>query len=114
MIMYILQAFEDMYLTLARAEKEVAFARRHSETAKAVTAKAQAVLRERNALQLRVERLERELKKTSWRLEEVEEARIEAERKKVEELAASRVEAIEEYKGSKGFKNLVLDTMVEE
>ncbi|KAI5338521.1 hypothetical protein L3X38_017792 [Prunus dulcis] len=71
-------------------------------------------LRERNALQLRVGQLERELKETSRWLVGVEDARVEAEQKKVEELAVSRVEAIEEYKGSEGFKNLVLDAMVEE
>ncbi|CAL9012708.1 unnamed protein product [Prunus brigantina] len=107
-------AFGDMYLTLARAEREVALARRHSETAKAATAEAQAALRERNALQLKVGRLERELKETSRRLEAVEEARLEIERKRTEELAAARAEAVEEYKGSEGFKNLVLDAMVEE
>lgn len=56
MIMYVLLAFGDMYLTLAR---------HHSETAKAATAEAQAALQERNALQLKVERLERELKETA-------------------------------------------------
>ncbi|CAL9019594.1 unnamed protein product, partial [Prunus brigantina] len=106
-------AFGDMYLTLARAEREVALARRHSETAKAATAEAQAALRERNALQLKVGRLERELKETSRRLEVVEEARLETERRRTEELAVARAEAVEEYKGSESFKNLVLDAMVE-
>ncbi|KAI5324209.1 hypothetical protein L3X38_033282 [Prunus dulcis] len=92
-------AFGDMYLTLARTEKEVALARRLSETVKTTTAKAQATLRERNTLQLRVGRLERELKET---------------RKKVEELDAARAEAVEECKGSEELKNLVLDAIVEE
>ncbi|CAL9020580.1 unnamed protein product [Prunus brigantina] len=109
-----LRAFGDMYLTLARAEREVALARRHSETAKAATAEAQAALRERNALQLKVGRLERELKETSRRLEAVEEPRLETERRRTEELAVARAEAVEEYKGSEGFKNLVFDAMVEE
>ncbi|CAL9011931.1 unnamed protein product [Prunus brigantina] len=99
---------------VTRAEREVALARRHSETAKAATAEAQAALRERNALQLKVGRLERELKETSRRLEAVEEARLETERRRTEELDAARAEAVEEYKGSEGFKNLVLDAMVEE
>ncbi|CAL9000161.1 unnamed protein product, partial [Prunus brigantina] len=107
-------AFGDMYLTLARAEREVALARRHSETAKAATAEAQAALRERNALQLKVGRLERELKETSRRLEVVEEARLETERRRTEELAVARAEAVEEYQGSEKFKSLVLDAMVEE
>ncbi|CAL8134745.1 unnamed protein product [Prunus armeniaca] len=47
----------------------------------------------------------------AWWLELVEAARVEAERKKVEELAAAQAEAIEKYKGSKGFKTLVLDAM---
>ncbi|CAL9000502.1 unnamed protein product [Prunus brigantina] len=80
-------AFGDMYLTLAKAEREVALARRHSETAKAATAEAQAALRERNALQLKVGRLEWELKETARRLEAVEEARLESERRRSEELA---------------------------
>ncbi|CAL9006330.1 unnamed protein product [Prunus brigantina] len=107
-------AFGDMYLTLARAERKVALARRHSEIAKAATAEAQAALRERNALQLKVGRLERELKETSRRLEVVEEARLETEMRRTEELAVARAEAVEEYKGSESFKNLVLDAMVEE
>ncbi|CAL9000888.1 unnamed protein product [Prunus brigantina] len=44
MIMYVLLAFGDMYLTLAR---------HHSETTKAATTEAQATLQERNALQLK-------------------------------------------------------------
>ncbi|CAL2276956.1 unnamed protein product [Prunus armeniaca] len=39
-------AFRDMYLTLARAERDVDLARRHSETAKAATAEAQATAEE--------------------------------------------------------------------
>ncbi|CAL8168010.1 unnamed protein product [Prunus armeniaca] len=88
----------DMYLTLVRAEKEVALARRHSETAKATT----------------VGSLERELKETTRRLEAVEEASAEAKTKKGQELASACSEAVEEYKGSDDFKNLVLDAMVEE
>ncbi|CAL2263485.1 unnamed protein product [Prunus armeniaca] len=107
-------AFGDMYLTLARAEREVNLARRHSETAKAATAEAQAALRERNALQLKVGRLERELKETTRRLEAVEEARLESERRRTEELSRARAEAVEEYQGSDRFKSLVLDAMVEE
>ncbi|CAL8993046.1 unnamed protein product, partial [Prunus brigantina] len=84
------EAFGDMYLTLARAE------------------------RERDALQLKVGRLERELKETSRRLEVVEEARLETERRRTEELAVARAEAVEEYQGSEKFKSLVLDAMVEE
>lgn len=87
-----------MYLTLARAEKEMALARSHSETAKAST-----------ALQLKVGRLERELKETARLLEAVDEAWAEAERRKEEELAAARVGAVDDE-----FKNLVLDVMVEE
>lgn len=44
MIMYVLQAFGDMYLTLGRAEKKVALTRRQSEVTKAATVKAQAAL----------------------------------------------------------------------
>lgn len=56
------QAFGDMYLTLARADKEVGLVRRHSEIAKAATIEAHAAIREKNVLQLKVGRLERELK----------------------------------------------------
>ncbi|CAL2271279.1 unnamed protein product [Prunus armeniaca] len=107
-------AFGDMYLTLARAEREVDLARRHSEITKAATAEAQAALRERNALQLKVGRLERELKEIARRLEAVEEARLESERRRTEELSVARAEAVEEYQGSDRFKSLVLDAMVEE
>ncbi|CAL8088083.1 unnamed protein product [Prunus armeniaca] len=107
-------AFGDMYLTLARAEREVDLARRHSETAKAATAEAQAAIRERNVLQLKVGRLERELKEMTRRLEAVEEARLESERRRTEELSMARAEAVEEYQGSDRFKSLVLDAMVEE
>lgn len=92
-----------MYLTLARAYKEVALARHQSKTAKATNAEAEVAIREKNALQLKVGRLERELKEMSRRREVAEEARAEAERRKVEE-----------YKGSEDFRDLVLEGMVEE
>ncbi|CAL8107473.1 unnamed protein product [Prunus armeniaca] len=113
-VLYTPNAFGDMYLTLARVEREVDLARRHSETAKAATVEAQAAIRERNALQLKVGRLERELKETTQRLEVVEEARLEFKRRMTEELSVARAEAVEEYKGSDRFKSLVLDAMVEE
>ncbi|PQM35881.1 uncharacterized protein Pyn_01051 [Prunus yedoensis var. nudiflora] len=92
----------------------VASARRHLETAKDATAEAQAPIRDKNVLQLKVGRLKRELKEVSRRLEATEEVRVEAERKKTEKLAAARAEAVEEYKVYDEFKNLVLDAMVEE
>ncbi|CAL2249563.1 unnamed protein product [Prunus armeniaca] len=107
-------AFGDMYLTLARAEREVDLARRHSETAKAITAEVQAAIWERNVLQLKVGRLERELKETTRRLEAVEEARLESERRRTEGLSVARAKAVEEYQGSDRFKSLVLDAMVED
>ncbi|CAL2237943.1 unnamed protein product [Prunus armeniaca] len=113
-VLSIANAFGDMYLTLARAEREVDLARPHSKTAKAATAEAQAAIRERNVLQLKVGRLERELKETTLRLEAVEEARLESERRRTEELSVGRAEAVEEYQGSDRFKSHVLDTMVEE
>ncbi|CAL8085117.1 unnamed protein product [Prunus armeniaca] len=58
-------AFGDMYLTLARAEREVDLVRRHSKTAKAATVEAQAAIRERNVLQLKVGKLEQDLKETT-------------------------------------------------
>ncbi|CAL2228603.1 unnamed protein product [Prunus armeniaca] len=58
-------AFGDMYLTLARAERKVDLARRHSKTAKAATVEAQAAIRERNVLQLKVGKLEQDLKETT-------------------------------------------------
>ncbi|CAL2253854.1 unnamed protein product [Prunus armeniaca] len=113
-VLFTANAFGDMYLTLVRAEKEVDLARRHSETAKAATTEAQVAIRERNALQLKVGRLERELKETARRLEAVEEARLESERRRTEELSIARAKAVEEYQGSDKFKSLVLDVMVEE
>ncbi|VVA28026.1 PREDICTED: LOC110768041 isoform [Prunus dulcis] len=105
---FLTEAFRDMYLTLARAEKEVALARHHSKTAKAATAKTQAVFRERNVLQLKVGRLEQELKEMSQFLEVLEEARAEAERKNVEELTAACAKAVEEYKVRRGSRTLCL------
>ncbi|CAL8079979.1 unnamed protein product [Prunus armeniaca] len=98
----------------APGRREVDLARRHSETAKAVIAEAQVAIQERNALQLKVGRLERELKETARRLEAVEEARLKSERRRTEELSVARAEAVEEYQGSDKFKSLVLDAMVEE
>ncbi|CAL9028375.1 unnamed protein product [Prunus brigantina] len=91
-------AFGDMYLTLVRADKEVGLVRCHSEIAKAATTEAHAAIREKNVLQLKVGRLERELKEVSRLLEAAEEAMVEAKRKK----------------GKDELKNLVLDAMVEE
>ncbi|CAL8174645.1 unnamed protein product [Prunus armeniaca] len=113
-VLSIANAFGDMYLTLARAEREVNLVRRHSETAKAATAEAQAAIRERNALQLKVGRLEWELKETARRLEAVEEARLESKRRRTEELSVACAEAMEEYQSFDRFKSLVLDAMVKE
>lgn len=63
-----LQAFGEMYLTVAREDKEVALAMRKTELVKVATVKAQAVIPKKNALQLKNNRFERELKKTKKKI----------------------------------------------
>lgn len=57
-----------MYLTLAITDKHVALARCQTVTAKAAATEAHATIDEKNALHLKTNRFERELKgrKVSW------------------------------------------------
>lgn len=89
-----------MSLTLARADKEVAQFRPQ--------------IRERNTLKLKVTRLEKERKEGTRQLSIAEEAQVEAKRKKVEEVGSASAEAVEKYKESNEFRDLVLEGMVEE
>ncbi|KAI5323519.1 hypothetical protein L3X38_032591 [Prunus dulcis] len=58
------EAFGEMYMTIAREDKKVALARRQMEVVKAATVEAHATIRKKNALQLKTNRFERELKET--------------------------------------------------
>lgn len=103
-----------MYLTLAKAGKEVALARRQMEMAKAATAEAQAVIWEKNALELMTTKLENELNETKRKLGITKEALAEAEWTKVKEIVTTCTKAVEEYKASNKFWDLVLNEIVDE
>ncbi|BBH06351.1 hypothetical protein Prudu_017987 [Prunus dulcis] len=91
-------AFGEMYVSMAKADKEIQRLKRRDEMAKSKMAEAQEA-REKNALLL-----QKALAK------EVEELK----RSKAEEVAAARVEAIESFRTSEELKSYIMDRLVDE
>ncbi|CAL2246901.1 unnamed protein product [Prunus armeniaca] len=99
-------AFVEMYVNMAKADKEIHRLKRRNEMAKNKIAEAQEAIREKNAL-LEVEELKRS------RTEEVVAARAEVEQKKAEEIAAAQAEAVESFRSSEELWSYVMDRMVD-
>ena len=94
------QAFGEMYVSMAKADKEIQRLKRRDEQAKAKVAEAQEAIREKNALLVQKAALAREV-------EELKKA-------KAEEVAAARVEAIESFRSSEELKSYIMDRLVDE
>ncbi len=94
------QAFGEMYVSMAKADKEIQRLKRRDEQAKSKVAEAQEAIREKNALLVQKAALAKEVE--------------ELKRSKAEEVAAARVEAIESYRSSEELKSYIMDRLVDE
>ena len=89
-----------MYVSMAKADKEIQRLKRRDEMAKSKMAEAQEAIREKNALLLQKATLAKEVE--------------ELKRSKAEEVAAARVEAIESFRTSEELKSYIMDRLVDE
>ncbi|BBG99071.1 hypothetical protein Prudu_008649 [Prunus dulcis] len=89
-----------MYVSMAKADKEIQRLKRRDEMAKSKMAEAQEAIREKNALLLQKAALAKEVE--------------ELKRSKAEEVAAARVEAIESFRTSEELKSYIMDRLVDE
>ena len=101
------QAFGEMYVSMAKADKEIQRLKRRDEQAKSKVAEAEEAIREKNALLAQKAALAKEV---AARTKEVEELK----RSKAEEVAAARAEAIESYRSSEELKSYIMDRLVDE
>ncbi|CAL8168860.1 unnamed protein product [Prunus armeniaca] len=106
-------AYGEMYVNMAKADKEIQMLKRHNEMANDKIAEAQEAIREKNALLLQKAALARVVEKLKRsRAEEVAAALAEMEQKKVEEIGAARAKAIESFRSSEELKSYIMDRMV--
>ncbi|BBN70314.1 hypothetical protein Prudu_1457S000500, partial [Prunus dulcis] len=89
-----------MYVSMAKADKEIQRLKRRDQQAKSKVAEAEEAIREKNAL----------LAQKAALAKEVEELK----RSKAEEVAAARAEAIESYRSSEELKSYIMDRLVDE
>ncbi|BBN67666.1 hypothetical protein Prudu_148S000100, partial [Prunus dulcis] len=100
-------AFGEMYVSMAKADKEIQRLKRRDQQAKSKVAEAEEAIREKNALLAQKAALAKEV---AARTKEVEELK----RSKAEEVAAARAEAIESYRSSEELKSYIMDRLVDE
>ncbi|CAL8087350.1 unnamed protein product [Prunus armeniaca] len=91
-------AYGEMYVNMAKADKEIQRLKRRNEMAKDKVAEAQEAIREKNTLVLQKAAMAKEME--------------ELKRSRAEEVAAARVEAIESFRGSDELRNYIMDQMV--
>ncbi|CAL2270353.1 unnamed protein product [Prunus armeniaca] len=91
-------AYGEMYVNMAKADKEIQRLKRRNEMAKDKVAEAQEAIREKNTLVLQKAAMAKEME--------------ELKRSRAEEVAATRVEAIESFRGSDELRNYIMDQMV--
>ena len=99
-MVFVLQAFGEMYVSMAKADKEIQRLKRRDELAKSKMAEAQEAIREKNALLVQKAALAKEVEGLK--------------RSKAEEVAAARVEAIESFRSSEELKSYIMDRLVDE
>ncbi|BBN68358.1 hypothetical protein Prudu_391S000100 [Prunus dulcis] len=100
MILTSAYAFDEMYVSMARADKEIQRLKRRDEMAKSKMAEAQEAIREKNTLLLQKAALAKEAE--------------ELKRSKVEEVAAAIVEAIESFRTSEELNSYIMDRILDE
>ncbi|CAL8162159.1 unnamed protein product [Prunus armeniaca] len=106
-------AYGEMYMNMAKADKEIQRLKRHNEMAKDTIAEAQEAIQEKNALLLQKAGLAEEVEELKrLRAEEVAAARAEVEQKKAKKIVAARAEAIESFQGSEELRSYIIDQMV--
>ncbi|CAL2251463.1 unnamed protein product [Prunus armeniaca] len=91
-------AYGEMYVNMAKADKEIQRLKRRNEMAKDKVAEAQEAIREKNTLVLQKAAMAKEME--------------ELKRSRAEEVAAARVDAIESFRGSDELRNYIMDQMV--
>ncbi|CAL8175215.1 unnamed protein product [Prunus armeniaca] len=91
-------AYGEMYVNMAKADKEIQRLKRRNEMAKDKVAEAQEAIREKNTLVLQKAAMAKEME--------------ELKRSRAEEVAAARVEAIESFRGSDELRSYIMDQMV--
>ncbi|CAL2271400.1 unnamed protein product [Prunus armeniaca] len=91
-------AYGEMYVNMAKADKEIQRLKRRNEMAKDKIMEAQEAIQEKNTLVLQKAAMAKEME--------------ELKRLRAEEVAAARVEAIESFRGSKELRSYIMDQMV--
>ncbi|CAL2251407.1 unnamed protein product [Prunus armeniaca] len=91
-------AYGEMYVNMAKADKEIQRLKRRNEMAKDKVAEAQEAIQEKNTLVLQKAAMAKEME--------------EQKRSRAEEVAAARVEAIESFRGSDELRSYIMDQMV--
>ena len=89
-----------MYVSMAKADKEIQRLKRRDELAKSKMAEAQEAIREKNTLLVQKAALAKEVE--------------ELKRSRAEEVAAARAEAIESFRSSEELKSYIMDRLVDE
>ncbi|XP_020425735.1 uncharacterized protein LOC109950606 [Prunus persica] len=93
-------AFGEMYVSMAKADKEIQRLKRRDELAKSKMAEAQEAIREKNTLLVQKAALAKEVE--------------ELKRSRAEEVAVARAEAIESFRSSEELKSYIMDRLVDE
>ncbi|CAL8137242.1 unnamed protein product [Prunus armeniaca] len=91
-------AYGEMYVNMAKADKEIQRLKRRNEMAKDKIAVAQEAIQEKNTLVLQKAAMAKEME--------------ELKRLRVEEVTAARVEAIESFRGSEELRSYIMDQMM--
>ncbi|KAL6286171.1 hypothetical protein ACE6H2_010561 [Prunus campanulata] len=96
----LVNAFSEMYVNMAKADKEIQRLKRRDEMAKGKMTEAQEAIRERNTLLLQKAALAKEVEELKW--------------SKAEEVADARVEAVESFRTSEELRSYIMDRLVDE
>ncbi|CAL8136887.1 unnamed protein product [Prunus armeniaca] len=91
-------AYGEMYVNMAKADKEIQRLKRRNEMAKDKIVEAQEAIQEKNTLVLQKAAMAKEME--------------ELKRLRAEEVAAARVEAIKSFRGSEELRSYIMDQMV--
>ncbi|CAL2260014.1 unnamed protein product [Prunus armeniaca] len=91
-------AYGEMYVNMAKADKEIQRLKRRNEMAKDKIVEAQEAIQEKNTMVLQKAAMAKEME--------------ELKRSRAEEVAAARVEAIESFRGSEELRSYIMDQMV--
>ncbi|XP_016652689.1 PREDICTED: uncharacterized protein LOC103343926 [Prunus mume] len=91
-------AYGEMYVNMAKADKEIQRLKRRNEMAKDKVVEVQEAIQEKNTMVLQKATMAKEME--------------ELKRSRVEEIAAARAEEIESFRGSEELRSYIMDQMV--